>query len=121
MENAVQKVVGAAGTGFAEGLAQGLVMIILIGIAILAGSFLFGFVFMILAGVARRKNKPKSFLVFGILSALTLGIFGGFMTAILTDSPPAGIIFAAPAIFIIGVWYVIKSYRKMGSGTPAGD
>lgn len=113
MENAVQKVVGAVGTGFAEGLARGLVLVVLIGIAILLISILLGFLFILSAWIAYRKNKSKPFLIFGILASLSLAIVGGFFTGGILDSPPIGIIFAAPAIFGLGIWQTIRLYRKM--------
>lgn len=113
MENAVQKVVGAVGTGFAEGLARGLVMVVLVGIALLIISILLGFLFVLGAWVAYRKNKPKLFLTFGILASLSLAIVGGFFTGGALDNPPIGIIFVAPAIFILGIWQAGKLYRKM--------
>lgn len=113
MQNAVQKIVGAVGSGFAIGIGTAIVKVVLIFLFVFLAVAVLGILFLILAAVFYKKRKKKLFLIFGILSSLSLSLISSVIISSKLGQNFSLVVIIAPIFFILGLWIVFKKYKNL--------
>ncbi len=116
MGGIIQGVAKAFGTGLALGIGKTLVFVVIAFMFFFLASALLGVFAMIFSFKFYKSGKPVAFLISGILSVLSISIF---ISILLSSRITNGLTLAVilfPILFIFGMVFVVKKYRKIKHG-----
>ncbi len=113
MTEIIKGIGGALGEGLAVSLGKTVVFVVVAFLFFILASFIFGFLFLGLSVWFYKSRKPKLFLFFGILSAISISLFSSILLSSALASDLTLAVVLLPIFLIFGVSVVIKQYKKI--------
>lgn len=116
MGEIIQGLGKAFGGGLAVSLGKTLVFVVVAFMFFMLASVVFGLLFLGLSFWFYKSHRPGLFLIFGILSVMSISIFASIIlsSSFTSDLTLAVILF--PAFLIFGITFVIKKYKRIRYG-----